>query len=326
MLKIVKHCQQARPANVTGQLLGLDIDGTLEVTNTFAFPKSDEGNDEALAEYQMQMMQCLRDVNVDNNTVGWYQSCYFSQFITEECVETQFNYQVRRAAPNQVASIHDMTCSRSYAHVSPPWYSPRLPQSNIKSAVVLIYDPSRARSSGVALRAFRLTDTFMALYADGKVTYDALASANRSAGANDVFEEVKISVRNSHLNSALLLELSDECGLATNAADFSRLELNTNPFLEKQLQVRSPASVREAAWRRFATRTLLHPPPPAPAPAPNLSRPLSRPLHAVPPVASAAPYRRCGGPPAGEWEASVLRARGAAPEGCPGGAPGEAAQ
>lgn len=101
--------------------------------------------------------------------------------------------------------------------------------------MVLIYDPSRARASGLALRAFRLTDTFMSLYSDGKITYDVIASATPTS--SDVFEELPIKVRNSHLNAALLLELQDECGIQANASDFSRLELNTNPFLEKQLQL-----------------------------------------------------------------------------------------
>lgn len=152
--------------------------------------------------------------------------------------------------------------------LTPPANDTLVAQSNIKSSVVLIYDPSRARTSGIALRAFRLTDTFMMLYADGKVSYDALASANQNASA-DVFQELPITVRNSHLNSALLLELQDECSIkcarlaerlgarsgremlpsgaltramsivvrSTNASDCSRLELNTNPFLEKQLQL-----------------------------------------------------------------------------------------
>ena len=50
-------------------------------------------------------------------------------------------------------------------------------------------------------------------------------------------QELTIKVRNSHLSSALLLELQDECGITANASDFSRLELHTNPFLEKQMQL-----------------------------------------------------------------------------------------
>ena len=46
VLKIIKHCQEALPSFVTGQLLGLDIGRTLEVTNCFPFPNK---NDDAAA-------------------------------------------------------------------------------------------------------------------------------------------------------------------------------------------------------------------------------------------------------------------------------------
>mmetsp|Transcript_28009 Transcript_28009/g.90568 ORF Transcript_28009/g.90568 Transcript_28009/m.90568 type:complete len:342 (+) Transcript_28009:28-1053(+) len=203
VLNIIRHCQGALPSFVTGQLLGLDIGRTLEVTSCFPFPGKGEdgeqaGEDEDGAEYQMEMMRCLRDVNVDSNTVGWYQSTYFSSFIEESCIETQFNYQ-----------------------------------ENIKNCVVIIYDPSRTRATGMALRAFRLTDAFMGLYREGRFTLSSLAAANLAT--SDVFQELPIKVRNSHMSSALLLELQDECGIKANAADFQRLELHTNPFLEKQM-------------------------------------------------------------------------------------------
>lgn len=38
VLKIVKHCTECQPSLVTGQLLGLDIGTSLEVTNCFPFP------------------------------------------------------------------------------------------------------------------------------------------------------------------------------------------------------------------------------------------------------------------------------------------------
>ena len=41
VLKIVKHCQESQPFLVTGQLLGLDIGSSLEVTDCFPFPVSD---------------------------------------------------------------------------------------------------------------------------------------------------------------------------------------------------------------------------------------------------------------------------------------------
>lgn len=95
VLKILKHCKESMPSLVTGQLLGLDIGQTLEVTDCFPFPVSssnkrhalifnslspkvlqtrteeDEGNEADGASYQLEMMRCLREINVDNNTVGW---------------------------------------------------------------------------------------------------------------------------------------------------------------------------------------------------------------------------------------------------------------
>lgn len=34
--------------------------------------EEDEASDVDGANYQLEMMRCLREVNVDNNTVGWY--------------------------------------------------------------------------------------------------------------------------------------------------------------------------------------------------------------------------------------------------------------
>lgn len=104
-MKIIKHCKEFSPALVTGQLLGLDVGSVLEVTNCFPFPvcnyfsygylfnfyvcykncqmflyylrimlqirEEDEEVEAEGANYQLEMMRCLREVNVDNNTVGW---------------------------------------------------------------------------------------------------------------------------------------------------------------------------------------------------------------------------------------------------------------
>lgn len=70
-MKLIKHCRENLPDLVTGQLLGLDVGGVLEVTNCFPFPSSGDGDDgdDAGTEYQIEMMRCLREVNVDSNTV-----------------------------------------------------------------------------------------------------------------------------------------------------------------------------------------------------------------------------------------------------------------
>eukprot|EP00658_Telonema_sp_P-2_P000113 TRINITY_DN10039_c0_g1_i2.p1 TRINITY_DN10039_c0_g1~~TRINITY_DN10039_c0_g1_i2.p1 ORF type:complete len:180 (-),score=64.20 TRINITY_DN10039_c0_g1_i2:90-629(-) len=109
VLKIVKHCKENLPQLVTGQLLGLDYGGTLEVTNCFPFPAVDCATEDEMledgAEYQYDMMRCLREVNVDNNTVGWYQSTYLGSHINEALVATQYNYQ--ESIPKCVCLVWD---------------------------------------------------------------------------------------------------------------------------------------------------------------------------------------------------------------------------
>jgi hypothetical protein len=78
-----------------------------------------------------------RDVNVDNNTVGWYHSTYLGSHITEELISTQFNYQ-----------------------------------ESIPKCVCLIFDPMKTAQGNLALKAVRLTDSFLALYKGGEFTLD----------------------------------------------------------------------------------------------------------------------------------------------------------
>jgi translation initiation factor 3 subunit H len=144
LLKIIRHCKESLPSFVTGQLLGLDIGRALEVTNCFPFPSRDDADfgvgedDKDGAEYQVDMMRCLRNVNVDNNTVGWYQSTNIGSYMTESCLEHQFHYQ-----------------------------------ENIRNCVVLVFDPMQTTIGNLHLKAFRLTDEFMGLYRDKQFTPEA---------------------------------------------------------------------------------------------------------------------------------------------------------
>ena len=64
----MKHCKEHLPELVTGQLLGLDYDATLEVTNCFPFPSARpevegeeyEANEDAQTAYQFDMLRALR--------------------------------------------------------------------------------------------------------------------------------------------------------------------------------------------------------------------------------------------------------------------------
>merc|ERR1711990_499450 len=201
VLKIVKHCKEHLPQLVTGQLLGLDYDQTLEVTNCFPFPSTREVDSEDFeaeggADYQMDMMRALRDVNVDNNTVGWYHSTYLGSHITEELISTQANYQ-----------------------------------ENIPKCVCLIFDPMKTAQGNLALKAVRLTDSFLALYKGGEFTLDSILKAGVSA--DDIFEELPIVVRNSNLIKAFLLQMDET---RQRKSDDTEGGVVSNPFLEKNLE------------------------------------------------------------------------------------------
>lgn len=48
------------------------------------------------AAYQVEMIKCLKDANIDHQSVGWYQAAYLGSFVTESLIETQFKYQQNR--------------------------------------------------------------------------------------------------------------------------------------------------------------------------------------------------------------------------------------
>lgn len=201
VLKIVQHCNESLPLLVTGQLLGLDVGHTLEVTDCFPFPVSvgeDDGDDDSAgASYQLDMMRCLREVNVDNNTVGWYQSATMGTFQTVELIETFVNYH-----------------------------------ENIKKCVCLIYDAQKSNRGGLALKAIRLKDSFIEVFKEGKVAGKDLREANVTW--KEVFVEIPIKVHNSLLTQALISELQPD-SIATQG-DFDRLNLSVAPFLERNVE------------------------------------------------------------------------------------------
>jgi len=151
LLKIVKHCQESLPQLSSGSLLGLAQDnGVLEITHSFPFPDStdtkattsltDDGADDGATtlinghEFQLEMMRMLREVNVDNNCVGWYQSMYLGSYSTHSLVENQLSYQTD-LSPN---------------------------------AVVILYDPIQTSHGNLVLKCYRLTQACVQLKSQNK--------------------------------------------------------------------------------------------------------------------------------------------------------------
>jgi translation initiation factor 3 subunit H len=130
------------------------------------------------------MMRCLREVNADAYTVGWYQTADLSSFSNETLLETQFNYQT-----NPLLS---------------------------RKCVALVYDPVMTLQSGVLhIRAVRLSYAFCQLYAADP---DVLKSTfDRSA----IFEEIPIRVVCNPLSEAFLVGLEHSLPRSTESLDLA---------------------------------------------------------------------------------------------------------
>ncbi|KAI5808731.1 hypothetical protein DFH27DRAFT_540864 [Peziza echinospora] len=235
-LKIIKHASGAFPSIVTGQLLGLEVDGCLQITHSFPFPTVEptpsadvfthNQNDNAAASaailaprskantyYQAEMMKCLREINVDSNVVGWYQSSNLGNFITKELVENQYFYQ-------SSSQLNERT-------------------------VTIVYDGARSTQGALALRAFRLTPQLMAAMKEGKFTSESLIKHNLTY--KETLQEIPVWIHNSHLITSLLHQLTTPPATLppfTTAVrqnplppplfpNYDSLDLSIDPFLEK---------------------------------------------------------------------------------------------
>ena len=227
VLKIVKHCQESLPNLVAGTLLGLDIEGgVLQITHAFPNPEptrpSNQSSDDEPnstnnlsqvdgVDYSLEMLKMLREVNVDNNCVGFYQSISLGTFNTAKLVEEQFTYQA------------DVT--------------------DLQVAVLILFDPIQTTRGNLVLKCLRLTDEAVDMLKSGKNTF---------LDPNKIFEELPVTIRNPSLVKALLHNVSTGQYQADNdnnnndneviapvyEADttFDRLDLSTNPYLEKHLE------------------------------------------------------------------------------------------
>eukprot|EP00977_Amphora_coffeiformis_P004559 scaffold982_cov169-Amphora_coffeaeformis.AAC.12 len=183
---------------VTGSLLGLSSGkGVLEVTQSFPNPDSSnkaaddaEGAGEG-TDFQIEMMRMLREVNADNNCVGWYQSMYLGIYSTTNVLENQLSYQTD-LSPN---------------------------------AVVLLYDPMQTSHGNLVLKCLRLTDECVAL---------KTRDSNAFIEPSKIFESVPIKLVNPGLVRAYLCQSSSTMEPSNMALD--RLDLSTNPYLEKHLE------------------------------------------------------------------------------------------
>ncbi|KAF8585565.1 hypothetical protein K439DRAFT_1409928 [Ramaria rubella] len=181
--KIIKHSRDSpahytssSPSTAYGLLLGIDLDGTLEVSNCFAMPHSsdeEERTGKATARYQTAMLRSLKEVQSDDSIVGFYQSTTLGAFFSQTLVES-------------------MATQRDKLR---------------RGGVVVVHDISQTARGNAAFRAFRLTPAFLDAHKGGKFNTQSLVEHHLTFSS--ILEEIPVVIRTSALLNALLGTLSE---------------------------------------------------------------------------------------------------------------------
>lgn len=201
IMKLIKHCHELEASTsgsgiAQGALLGLVTDTRLEITHCFPFPS---GTDETVddEDFQLTMMRRLRQVNVDHQHVGWYQSSQFGNFLSPQLLESQFSYQ-----------------------------------TSIDESVCLIFDTAKTAQGFLSLKAYRMTRDAVKMFKDNDFSPDSIKDLHISF--ETMFSQVPIVVKNSHLMNALLLDIQDQLPMSVGGNQY--LDLGTATTLETQLR------------------------------------------------------------------------------------------
>eukprot|EP00923_Selenidium_pygospionis_P034462 GHVN01060067.1.p2 GENE.GHVN01060067.1~~GHVN01060067.1.p2 ORF type:complete len:391 (-),score=44.34 GHVN01060067.1:2024-3196(-) len=210
LIKILKHCRDHYPAPVNGQLVGLDVEGSLEVTNCFPlkdkselyaqFAKdNNEGIEEKVEEehtrYQCTMVDLMHELRGDCFSVGWYQTMSFEDIKDKDIINSLCFYQ-----------------------------------DTIPYAVTIGFDPLLNSMGRMAFRAYRVSDEFLKIHKEAE---DSDPRAYSRLKAKDVLLEVPLVIDNPVLIDAFLEEWNASDRL--KVSEFDNLQLDQSEYMEKSM-------------------------------------------------------------------------------------------
>jgi len=175
--KIIKHAREAPSSTAHGLLLGLDLDGILEISNSFPLPHragdEDDKSAKASARHQAAMLRSLKEVQVDDSVIGFYQATTLGAFYNQTLVDTQ--------------AIH---------------------QEKLRhGGIVIVHDLSQTARGNASFRAYRLTAAFLDAYK--KSNFSTSSLMNHRLTFSSILEEVPLKIRTNPLLSAFLGTLTD---------------------------------------------------------------------------------------------------------------------
>ncbi|SNX81509.1 related to translation initiation factor eIF3 p40 subunit [Melanopsichium pennsylvanicum] len=210
LTKIVKHCRDAHPASASGALLGMDLGGTLEISNVFALPnpgrssgERDEEEDRSsrnATRYTSDMVRLLRDVNADANPVGLYQGCFLGAFLNSSVVDS-------------LAAIAGLM-ERDGA-------------SGRGKGVLIVHDLAQSAQGSTSVKAYRLSPSFVEAHKKGKFHTQSLIDYKLTFA--NILIEIPVSLRNTALLDAFLSSISTPSAPGPSIVQPSTSDLLRNP-------------------------------------------------------------------------------------------------
>jgi translation initiation factor 3 subunit H len=235
--KIIKHAREAPSTTAHGLLLGLDLDGTLEISNSFPLPhqhgdEAEKGSKtigmhplhalrkektltRAPARHQASMLRSLKEVQADDSVVGFYQATTLGAFFNQTLLDTQAIHQ-DKLRHGGIVIVHGTSI---------------IPLQN-PSPSLTVRDPdlSQTAKGNASFRAFRLTAAFFDAYKRSNFSTARLAliclalwrfpSAHAHPQIfcslishrltfSSIFEEVPLKIRTNPLLSSFLGKVAE---------------------------------------------------------------------------------------------------------------------
>ncbi|TFK57205.1 hypothetical protein OE88DRAFT_1620983 [Heliocybe sulcata] len=174
--KIIKHSREAPSSSAHGLLLGLDLDGVLEVSNSFPLPHhagdEDDKSTKSAARYQAQMLRSLKEVQSDDSVVGFYQASTMGAFFSQALIDTQ--------------AIH---------------------QDKLRhGGIVVVHDITQTARGNASFHAFRLTKAFLDAFK--KNNFSAPSLIDHRLTFSTILEEIPVKIRTNVLLNSFLNTLT----------------------------------------------------------------------------------------------------------------------
>ncbi|GAA5933298.1 uncharacterized protein JCM15063_001276 [Sporobolomyces koalae] len=259
LMKIIKHSREAHvvhpaPPNTSnatvtftpavGQLLGIDSNGVLEVSNAFGLPAGTLGGStaetdgaesrgvKAATKYSTQLLSRMNDLNADASVVGFYTSTNNGQILaTGGFLDALVGAQLsgggvgsgQKAQPTPRPGLGQRPAAQLASGE----------QNKSGKGIALVYDIASATQGAVGLRAYRASPQFVEAYRAGK--FDTAALIENKLVPSNILEEVPVVVHSNALLTAFLSTLTSPSASATSS-------LSTPSFSPLSLPAPSPSS------------------------------------------------------------------------------------